>query len=73
VRKPRKSQSELRRAWREGISAGLRLHLPGAVGLVTKGVPLCAIAAFVHVVLGISVTASTVATVLAYIGMGRVP
>lgn len=58
------------RAAREGLAGGLREHLPGAVGIVTKGAPLCAIGAFTHFVLGISVPVSTLATGFAGIGVG---
>jgi hypothetical protein len=48
------------RAWRQGIAHGLRDHLPGAVGIVAKGTPLCGIATFAHLVIGASIPATAV-------------
>jgi hypothetical protein len=39
-------------AFLEALAEAIRLHLPGAVGLVLKGVPLCALMAFTHFVIG---------------------
>jgi hypothetical protein len=39
-------------ALREGLATGLREHLPGAVGLIAHGIPLCGLMAFAHFVLG---------------------
>lgn len=47
--------SEVRRAFRDGVSVGLRDHVPGAVGILAKGIPICLLAAFAHFVLGVSV------------------
>lgn len=65
------SDGEMRRAARSGLSVGLRRHLPGAVGLVAKGVPLCALGAFAHLVLGVGIPGSAVSVLLAYLGLGR--
>jgi hypothetical protein len=46
---------DLRLAACEGMASGLREHMPGAVGIVTKGLPLCAEGAFAHLVLGIEI------------------
>lgn len=62
---------EVRRAAREGLAIGLHRHLPGAVGLVTKGIPLCGLAAFAHLVLGIEISGSAFSTVIAYLCFGR--
>jgi hypothetical protein len=42
------------RATRNGLAEGLRQHLPGAVGIALKGVPLCLFAAFAHGTLDVS-------------------
>jgi hypothetical protein len=44
----------MRRATRDGLAEGLRQHLPGAVGIALKGLPLCLFAAFAHGTLDLS-------------------
>lgn len=51
---------DVRRATCVGLAEGLREHLPGAVGIVVKGLPLCLIAAFAHGVLDVSPTHAVV-------------
>jgi hypothetical protein len=51
------------------LAQGLREHLPGAVGIVTKGVPICALSGFAHFVLGVSVSDTALATLLAAAGV----
>jgi hypothetical protein len=43
----------------EGLAEGLRRHLPGAVGLIVKGLPLCAFLAFSHFALGVDLLPAT--------------
>jgi hypothetical protein len=59
---------DVRRAAREGIADGLREHLPGAVGILAKGTPLCALGAYTHLVLGISAPGSAISVGLAGAG-----
>lgn len=46
-------RGKVSKAIRDGLAVGFRRHLPGAVGLVTKGLPLCAFLAFAHFVLDV--------------------
>lgn len=64
------TDEDVGRAVRQGLVVGLREHLPGAVGIVAKGTPLCAVAAFAHLVLGATVPASAVSAALASVGLG---
>lgn len=66
------TETDVRGAVLEGLATGARRHLPGTVGLVVKGIPLCAGAAYAHLALGVSVPDSTVgSTVLATVaGLG---
>lgn len=61
---------DVRRAAREGLAHGLREHLPGAVGIVTKGIPLCAVGAFAHLALGMSMSGSAISAALTGAGVG---
>jgi hypothetical protein len=63
-------EDDVWRAAREGLAHGLREHLPGAVGIVTKGVPLCAVGTFAHLVLGASVSGGAISAALAGTGVG---
>jgi hypothetical protein len=67
------SDDEVIRALRQGVAVGLRRHLPGGVGLLVKGVPLCGLGAFLHLVLGVDLSTSAAVAVLAHLGIGRVP
>lgn len=60
---------DVRRAAREGLARGLREHLPGAVGIVTKGIPLCAVGAFAHLILGMSMSGSAISAALTGAGV----
>jgi hypothetical protein len=60
---------DVRRAAREGLANGLREHLPGAVGIVTKGAPLCGVGTFAHLVLGLSVSGSAISAALTGAGV----
>jgi hypothetical protein len=53
------------RAANDGVAQGLREHLPGAVGVVTKGISLCAVGAFAHLALGMSTSGSAIPPALA--------
>lgn len=44
--------TEIGKAATEGLAEGLRLHLPGTVGLLLKGPLICGFMAFGHFVLG---------------------
>lgn len=44
--------TEIKEAAAEGTAEGLRLHLPGTIGLLAKGSSICLLMAFVHFVLG---------------------
>jgi hypothetical protein len=68
VAERRLGDDRLKQAAREGLAEGLRLHLPGAVGIVTKGIPLCAAISFAHFVLGMGLPGSAISTVVAGIG-----
>lgn len=50
---------EIRQTVIEGLAEGLRRHLPGAVGLVAQGIPICLLAAFGHFALGMSAPNTT--------------
>jgi hypothetical protein len=65
-RRPGDDAGDVGGALRVGLADGLREHLPGAVGLVTKGTPLCVFAAFAHFALG----ASSAKAVIAMLGGG---
>jgi hypothetical protein len=67
----RRRAGKVKLAARQGLASGLRDHLPGAVGLVVKGIPLCALAAFAHLVLEIGIPGTAISTVLAYFGLGK--
>lgn len=54
----------VRHAMCEGFAEGLRDHLPGAVGIAVKGLPLCLFGAFAHEVLDVT-AAHTIGGVLA--------
>lgn len=45
-------RAEIGKAATEGLAEGLRLHLPGTVGLLLKGPLICGFMAFGHFVLG---------------------
>lgn len=62
-------RGDVRRAAREGLANGLRDHLPGAVGIVTKGAPLCGVGAFAHLALGLSMSGSAVSAALTTAGI----
>jgi hypothetical protein len=47
-------QDGLREAARQGLAAGLRQHLPTFVGVVVAGPPIAGLAAFIHLVVGLS-------------------
>jgi hypothetical protein len=63
--------SKVRDAAEIGLARGLERHLPGAVGLVAKGVPLCAIAAFLVLVLGVGIPETAISGLLAYLGLAK--
>jgi hypothetical protein len=44
----------------DGLADGLRQHLPDAVGILLKSAAICLSAAFAHVILDVSTTATTV-------------
>jgi len=44
---------EVKMAIRQGLAEGFRIHLPGTVGLFTKGIIVCALMAFAHFVVEI--------------------
>ena len=47
-------------AFVDGVANGLREHVPGAVGIIVKGVAACASLALVHVVLAIPVASTAI-------------
>jgi hypothetical protein len=59
---------DLRQAACEGLAEGLREHLPGAVGIVAKGIPLCTLGTLTHLIVGVSVPGSAISVVLAGVG-----
>ena len=59
-------------AFQEGVAEGCRKHLPGAVGIVAKGAPLCAIAGYAHFVLGMNVPQTALGLLIAAVGGGAV-
>jgi putative effector of murein hydrolase len=67
----RRPPSEVRQAASRGLAAGLQQHLPGTVGLVAKGIPLCCFAAFAHLVLGVEVSVTLPPLALALLGLSR--
>jgi hypothetical protein len=56
----------------DGVAQGLRRHLPGGVGILVKGAPLCLLCAFVHFVLGIALPASAIAVLVGAGGIGGI-
>jgi hypothetical protein len=60
---------DVKQATREGLVRGLREHLPGAVGIVMKGIPMCAVGAFAHFVLGMSMSGSVISAALSGVGV----
>jgi hypothetical protein len=63
-------RSSIKLALREGVAEGCREHLPGAVGIVAKGVPACVIVGYVHFGLGVGVSQTAIGTILAGAGGG---
>lgn len=49
---------EIREASVEAIADGIRRYLPGAVGILVIGIPICLLVALAHLVLGFSVPAT---------------
>lgn len=54
----------------DGLAHGLRRHVPGAVAILAKGIPLCAFSAFLHLVLGVDLPAIAIAAFLGAMGIG---
>jgi len=48
---PSTAMGDIRQAARDALAVGVRRHLPDAVGLVLRGVPIGASAAYAHYVL----------------------
>jgi hypothetical protein len=44
----------------DGLTEGLREHLPGAVGIIVKTIAICLSAICAHVVLDVSMTSTTI-------------
>jgi hypothetical protein len=45
---------EIREASIEAVAAGIERYLPASIGILVIGIPICALTAFVHFVLGVS-------------------
>jgi hypothetical protein len=61
----------VKQSLRDGLAQSLREHLPDAVGIVTKGTPVCSIAAALQLVLAMSIARTTVSTVATAAGVRR--
>lgn len=46
--------SEICEAFSNAVADGIRLHVPNSIGILSIGIPTCALASFAHFVLGVS-------------------